>query len=509
MRGVFDPVTLAVLVPFATALACACAWRRARLQRALGVGGAVALLGVAVWLLVAVCAEGHLVTRFGNWPAPFGIVLVADFTSALMVLVTAIIAVATAIYSLEDIPLEREGYGYSIFLHFMLAGVCGAFLTGDIFNMFVWFEVMLISSFALMCLGGERAQMEGAVKYVTLNLVSSSLFLAACGILYAKVGTLNLADLAVRLGDLGEPDLLNATSMLFLVAFGLKAGVFPLFFWLPASYHTPPVAVSAVFAGLLTKVGVYSLIRMFTLVFPLNLGVAQPVLLAVAVATMVTGVLGAVVQYDFRRLLSFHIISQIGYMVLGLALFSPLALAGAIFYIFHHILVKSNLFFASGIARRLGGTFDLKKLGGLLAASPLLAVLFFIPAMSLGGIPPLSGFFAKFAVVKAALAGGTGMGAWAGVAAAAALAVGLLTLFSMTKIWAEAFWKKAPEPAQPSPHHQHLGWMVAPAVGMALATIVLGVAIEPFYSLMERAAEQLLNPAEYIAALQSASLALR
>ncbi|MCX7868504.1 MAG: proton-conducting transporter membrane subunit, partial [Terrimicrobiaceae bacterium] len=430
--------------------------------------------------------------------------MVADITSALMILVTGIIGLATAVYSLADIGREREAFGFPVFFHFMLAGVCGAFLTGDIFNMFVWFEVMLISSFALMCLGGERAQMEGAVKYVTLNLVSSSLFLTACGILYAKVGTLNLADLAVRLRELENPGLLNATAMLFLAAFGLKAGVFPLFFWLPASYHTPPVAVSAVFAGLLTKVGVYSLIRVFTLVFPAGTGPAHPVLLAVAVATMATGVLGAVVQYDFRRLLSFHIISQIGYMVLGLALFTPLALAGAVFYIFHHILVKSNLFLVSGLAQRMGGTFDLKKLGGLLAASPALAVLFFIPAMSLGGIPPLSGFFAKFAVVKAALAGDSGFGIWAGVAAAAALVVGLLTLFSMTKIWAEAFWKKAAaghEPRESALSAREKVLLGAPVAALALLTLAIGFAPQILFGLSERAAAQLLNPEAYIQAV--------
>lgn len=499
-----DPVTLSLLVPFVTAIACLLAWRSVRLQRVFGVAGMAVLLGVAVWLLGSVSAQGFVVVRYGSWPAPFGIVFVADLTSAIMVLVSALIGLAVAVYSLADIDAGREKYGYWGFLHFMMMGVCGAFLTGDIFNMFVWFEVMLISSFVLMTLGGERAQMEGAVKYVVLNLISSSLFLAACGILYAKLGTLNLADIAVRSRALEDPGLLTVTAMLFLVAFGLKAGVFPLFFWLPASYHTPPVAISAIFAGLLTKVGVYSLIRLFTLVFCEELAFTHGLLLVVAGLTMVTGVLGAVAQFDFRRLLSFHIISQIGYMVLGLALFTPLALAGTLFYIFHHIVVKSNLFLVSGIAQRYSGTFDLKKLGGLYAATPLLAILFFIPAMSLGGIPPLSGFFAKFALVKAALAGDTLFGGAAVVMAGVALAVGLLTLFSMTKIWAEAFWKVPDEAAKPQPGRVPLRDKVllfGPVAALATLTVCIGLAPQFFFDFATRAAEQLLQPELYIRAV--------
>lgn len=495
-----DPITLSILIPFTSALVCLAAWRAPALQRWISVFGMAALLANALWLVVLVWSQGILVVKVGSWPPPFGIALVADMLSALMVLVTAITGLAVSVYALADIDSGRERFGYHVFFQFMLLGVCGAFLTGDIFNMFVWFEVMLICSFVLMTLGGERPQMEGAVKYVTLNLISSSLFLAACGILYGKTGTLNLADLAVRAEETVGPGLLTVTAALFLVAFGLKAGIFPLFFWLPASYHTPPVAVSAIFAGLLTKVGVYALIRVFTLVFTDDLLFTHSLLLWLGGLTMLTGVLGAMVQYDFRRLLSFHIISQIGYMILGLALFTPLAIAGAVFYIFHHILVKSNLFLISGIAKKCGGSFDLRNLGGLLKASPLLAILFFIPAMSLGGIPPLSGFFAKFSVVKAALAGDTMFGAAALVLAAVALAVGLLTLFSMTKIWAEAFWKAPSIAVVPIPLKEKF-LMFAPVAFLAAATLAIGFAPGYFFAFAERAAAELLNPALYIEAV--------
>jgi multicomponent Na+:H+ antiporter subunit D len=498
-----NAVTMVILTPLVTAVLCLLFLRSLPLQRFFGVAGMVVLLGASLWLM-AVVGGGHIeVVRFGNWSAPFGIVLVADLLAAIMVLVSAIIGLAVAVYSLADVDARRERFGYYAFLHFMMFGVCGAFLTGDIFNMFVWFEVMLISSFVLMSLGGEKPQMEGAVKYVTLNLISSSFFLAACGILYGQTGTLNMADLAVTAREM-RPELLTMTAMLFLVAFGLKAAIFPLFFWLPASYHTPPVAVSAVFAGLLTKVGVYALMRVFTLIFTNDVLLTHGLLLGLAGFTMVTGVLGAMVQFDFRRLLSFHIVSQIGYMVLGLALFTPLAIAGTVFYLFHHIVVKANLFLVSGITRRYGGSFDLKKLGGFYAAAPLVALLFFIPAMSLGGIPPLSGFFAKFAIVKAGLAGDTMFGGWATVLAAVALAVGLLTLFSMTKIWAEVFWKPAPEGHAPHRGNVPRGerWLLlTPVAALAGLTLCIGFFPQFFFDFAARSAEQLLRPELYINAV--------
>jgi len=324
--------------------------------------------------------------------------------------------------------------------------VAGSFVTGDIFNLYVWFEVMLIASFALLTLG-ERAQMEGAIKYVTLNLFSSAIFLSAVGILYGLVGTLNMADIAQKLGQVEDTGMVNVVAVMFMVAFGIKASAFPLFF-LPASYHTPLVGVSALFAGLLTKVGVYALFRMFTLVFDHDVGYTHTILLWVAGLTMLSGVLGAAAQFEFRRILSFHIISQIGYMILGLALYTPLAIIGGVFYIMHHIIVKTTLFLVSGVTYRLTGTHELSELGGFFQDRPVLSVLFLIPAFSLAGMPPLSGFFAKLIVIRA------GIEAEAWVVTGVALLVGLLTLYSMVKIWAEVFWKARPEEAasqQPEP----------------------------------------------------------
>ncbi|KZY24970.1 NADH/ubiquinone/plastoquinone, partial [Alcanivorax sp. HI0035] len=407
----------------------------------------------------------------------------------------AVTGAATAFYSLGTISIAHRKAGYFPLMHLLLAGVNGAFLTGDIFNLYVWFEVMLVASFSLLILGGERAQMEGAVKYVTLNLVSSALFLSAIGLLYGLVGTLNMADIAVKLGEV-DTGMTTVIAMLFMVAFGIKAAAFPFFFWLPASYHTPQVAVSALFAGLLTKVGVYALFRVFTLIFGMDDPLIHQVLLWGAGLTMVTGVLGAAAQFEFRRILSFHIVSQIGYMMMGLALasVSVLALAGGIFYIIHHIIVKANLFFVSGLVYRLRGSYELKQLGGLYRDKPWLALLFLIPALSLAGMPPLSGFFGKFIVIR----GGVEAGAWALVAAA--LVVGLLTLYSMTKIWAEVFWKAAPEPAA-APASGSNTLLYATVAGLALITVAIGVAAQPVLVLAMATAEQLLDPTRYITAV--------
>jgi multicomponent Na+:H+ antiporter subunit D len=357
---------------------------------------------------------------------------------------------------------------------------------------------MLIASFVLVALGGEKSQLEGAVKYVTLNLIASSIFLAAAGVLYGTVGTLNIADLARQLSASDASAVPNIAAGMLFVAFGLKAAVFPLFFWLPASYHTPPAAISAVMAGLLTKVGVYALIRTFSLLFAHEFAYAQPVLLVIAAATMVTGVLGAAAQGEFRRILSFHIISQIGYMIMGLAIFTPLALAGTIFYLVHHIIVKTNLFLIAGIAHRIKGTYELRELGGLYRERLWLALLFLIPALSLAGLPPLSGFWAKLALIRA------GIEAEHYLLIATALVVSLLTLYSMTKIWSEAFWKAAPaneESPSTTPAAASPRWMVAPSFVLAAMTVILGLNAEPLFALANATAAQLLDPTQYINAV--------
>ncbi|MEO0391858.1 MAG: proton-conducting transporter membrane subunit, partial [Pseudomonadota bacterium] len=341
-------LALPIAIPFAAAVLAFLARSRPA-GRWISVAGSAASLVAALALLSVVLRDGVVAAQMGGWPAPFGITLVADLLSAAMVLITAIVSLAVAVYALGDIDERKEALGYHALFQVLIAGVTGAFVTGDLFNLYVWFEVMLIASFGLLVLGGRAEQIDGGVKYVALNLVSTIMFLTGVGLLYGMTGTLNMADLAGAV-DEADQGLLTVVAVLFMIAFGVKAAVFPLFFWLPASYHTPAFSVSAVFAGLLTKVGVYALIRMFTLVFDHDVAFTHEILLWVAALTMTTGVLGAAAQNDMRRILSFHIVSQIGYMVLGLALLTPLALVGAVFYLVHHIVVKANLFLIAGVA---------------------------------------------------------------------------------------------------------------------------------------------------------------
>jgi len=489
-----------ILIPLITAIVCMFAWTNLAWQRIASIVGALALLASAIGLLVIVRTEGIQSAQMGNWAAPFGITMVADLFSAIMVLLAAIVAVAVALYGYCSIDEARERFGYHPLYQVLLMGVCGAFLTGDIFNLYVWFEVMLMASFVLLALGGERAQVEGAIKYVTLNLISSALFLAAIGLLYGLAGTLNMADLGRKLAEVEDFRQETIIALLFMISFGIKSAAFPLFFWLPASYHSPPAAVSAVFAGLLTKVGVYALIRVFTLIFVHEIAFTHTLILIVAGLTMVTGVLGAAAQYEFRRILSFHIVSQIGYMLMGLGLFTEMALTGSVFYIMHHIIVKANLFLVSGVVRRIRGTYDLKMLGGLYRDSPLLSILFLIPALSLAGVPPLSGFFSKFLLIRG------GLEAESYGIVAVALVVSLLTVFSMMKIWNEAFWKKPPEEertGQKSTHHmadlsaeerRGVYGMLIPIVMLGSLTILIGVLAEPMFHLAQETVRQLLDP---------------
>lgn len=488
-------LAMPILLPLVTALVMVTFRERLAVQRGLALGASLLQFAVAVALLARVYAGGILTFQTGGWAAPFGITLVADLLSAVMVAAAALIGLTTSIYSLGSIDREREHFFFHPLMQLLLVGINGAFLTGDLFNLYVWFEVMLISSFVLLALGGSPRQLEGSVKYVTINLLSSAIFLSAVGILYGVVGTLNMADLSARLPLIPHRELISVVAVLLLVTFGVKAAIFPLFFWLPASYHTPPVAVSAIFAGLLTKVGVYAIMRVFTTVFTgPESEVIFRILLWIASLTMVVGVLGAAAQYDLRKLLSFHIVSQIGYMLFAIAIQSPLAIAGGLFYIVHNIVAKTSLFYISGIIREKSGTFQLKKIGGLYSTEPLLAALFLVSALALAGIPPLSGFWAKLMVIRA------GLESEHYFVTAAALVVSLLTLFSMTKIWNEAFWKDDPGVVSAT-EEAHGGGRTAmlylPVVMLCGVIIFFGLSFEPVYELSARAAGQLLDVEGY------------
>jgi multicomponent Na+:H+ antiporter subunit D len=489
-------LALPIILPLATAIALHVLPQRTRWLRVLAFIGALLLLVAGVSVLVRVLYGGIQVLHVGSWPAPFGITLVADLFSALMVVMTGIIGVAVTGSSFAGVDPRREGLGYHPLIHVLLMGVSGAFLTGDIFNLYVWFEVMLIGSFVLMSLHRTRAQLHAAFTYVGLNLLASAFFLTAIGLLYGQAGTLNFADLARAWPERRTPGLDAALSMLFLTSFGIKAGLFPLFFWLPASYHTPPAAVSALLAGLLTKVGVYAMIRVFTLLFPDPSASVYTAVMVMSAATMIVGLIGAVAQHDLRRVLSFNLVGHIGFTTVGLALATPAAIAGSILYVLHHMLVISALFLVSGLFLRQRRTTDMRALGGMYRAQPFVACLALVPVFSLAGIPPLSGFIAKLAVV------GSMIESRQYLLAAISLAVSLLTVLSMARVWEESFWKPAPaQPAHVAHQPRPRAAILAPVAFLVMLTIGLTLAADPAYRVAERAAHQLLDRDGYVRAV--------
>lgn len=490
-----------IIFPLLSGIILIFAWKHPGIQRGLNLFFA-SITVVAAFLLLLLVKDGEILSlTVGGWQSPYGISIVADIFSVLMVLISSVIYLSNSIYSLVAIDKNREKFFYYPLTQILMMGIYGSFLTGDLFNLYVWFEVMLISSFVLMALGGRQEQLEGALKYVVINLISSALFLAGVGLVYGTVGTLNMAELAKLVPMVEDIGLLNFISVMFLISFGIKSAIFPLFFWLPASYHTPPSPITSLLAGLLTKVGVYALFRTFTLIFTQDTEFTNTLLLVLAGFTMVTGVFGPLAQMDFRRILSFHIVSQVGYMVMGLALYTPLAIAGGVFYMVHHMIVKTNLFVISGVVKRIKGSYHLDEAGGVFKQFPFLSILFLISALSLAGIPPLSGFWGKLILTKA------GFEINQFYIIGVSLFVSLLTLFSMSKIWNYVFWKDDPKEDNEITREFMLKPVAerylhyTPIIILASVTVFVGLNAELIFDLSTKAAEQLTNPEIYIKAV--------
>lgn len=491
--GLSNLVCLPVLVPLATAIALVAIEGRPRLQRLVGLGSGLVVLGVIGELVRRTVFAGEiLVLRVGGWGPEVGITWVVDGLAAIMLALSALIGMATLLYAPGGLEPREVPHAYPL-LQLLLAGVNGCFVTGDFFNLFVFFEVMLVASFVLICLGGRPPQLARCIPYVLVNLVASALFLSAVGAIYGTAGTVNMALLSRRIAEGGQPAAFWAALALMLAAFAIKTGLVPLFFWLPDSYTEAPLPVAAMFAGLLTKVGVYALYRTVPLVAGSTPGPLHAVLLALAAATMLVGVLGALGRETIREILSFHIISQVGYMVFGLALSSTLAVAGGIFYVVHHIVVKSALFFAGGMAERVGGTGRLGSVRGLVGTHPWVAVGFFVPAMALAGMPPFSGFWGKLFLIAA----GFRSGAWASTTVA--IVVGLLTLASMLKIWSAAFWGEPGGQERPALGRDR--GMLSATLGLAAVSVAIGLAAPPLFACCERTAERLLEVRPYVEAV--------
>lgn len=453
--------------------------------------GMLALMTLA--LLGHVIQNGTATMTMGRWLPPFGISFTVDLLGAFFAATSALVALAAGIYGRSDVDDTGRRYGFYPFLLLIMAGILGAFMTGDIFNLYVWFEVLLISSFGLLVLGSERKQLDGAVKYAFLNLIATTLFLVATGYLYGLFGTLNMADIAVKASELRGTAPLMTLVTLYLLAFAMKAAAFPVNFWLPASYHTPRLVVSALFAGLLTKVGIYALLRILGMLFPVEREELSLIIAIVAALTMVLGVIGALAQNDIRRSLGFLVISGIGVMMAGLALGSTAGLSGAIFYAAHSMVVMTALYFAAGIAARIGGSFELSSAGGLYARNAFLAAMTLILFLSVAGLPPFSGLWPKIMLVKASL----DIGAW--WLAGSILVTGFLTTITVGRIWVLAYWRPAPDEdaANVVPVSLSAGVTIALA-GLVAITIAAGVWPEPVMALAQDAARGLIDPSAYV-----------
>ncbi|WEX78351.1 Na+/H+ antiporter subunit D [Sinorhizobium numidicum] len=466
------------------------------LRRPIGFHPVIAIAGLAGLVLIDglllehVATNGPVTMVMGRWLPPFGIAFTVDLTGALFALAGALVAFAAGVFSLADINDSGRRYGFYPFLMLLMAGVSGAFLTGDVFNLYVWFEVLLISSFGLLVLGSEREQIDGTVKYGFLNLVATTLFLTATGYLYAIFGTLNMADVARKAEALRDSAPLMTLTALYMLAFCMKAAAFPVNFWLPASYHTPRVVVSALFAGLLTKVGIYALIRVMVMLFPVEREELSFVLALAGAVTMIVGVLGALAQTDFRRILGYLIVSGIGSMLAGIAIGGPGGIGGAIFYALHSMLVMTGLYFASGIAMRLGASSSIATLAGLYRKHAGFAALTLMLCFAVSGLPPFSGFWPKVMLVKAAL----DIGAW--WLAAALLLVGFLTMIVTGRLFLFAYWREEDvatgETAPPSPA------TLAPLAALVLLTLGIGLYPEPLLSAIQSAAAGLAEPSAYL-----------
>jgi multicomponent Na+:H+ antiporter subunit D len=485
-------LVLPIIIPLLTAMLLIFFRRNVRLQQWLSVISLLLTIGISAYIVHRISRQGIIVLDVGGWQAPYGISLVGDMLSALLVLLATIICLMCTLFAFGSMDNDHKLHFVYPFILLLLCGVNGSFLTGDIFNLFVFFEVMLISSYMLLSLGGKKLQLRESIKYVIINVISSTLFVIAVAYLYSVTGTLNMAHLSERIATIGQDGLLTTISFLFLTVFGLKSGLF-LFFWLPGSYSAPPPAIAALFAALLTKVGIYAIIRTFTLIFYHQPEITHTVILIMAAATMILGALGAISHWEIKKILAYNVIVAVGFIMFGVGLATFDSLTGALFYLIHDMMAKALIFILGGAIISIFGSDKLRNFSGLLLFRPSLGWLFFIAALALAGVPPLSGFVGKVIIITGGITEGHLIMSIIGIITS------LLVLYSVMKIFIHSFWGET----LLSEGDQKATGTSALLPGSILVTLIIGMGLgaEWVLTYIEQAAEVMTNPSLYIDAV--------
>lgn len=483
---------LPILIPLLTGMVLILFKNHISLHRVVSIVSLLITAVFSVVLMRQIQVSGIQTLQLGGWEAPFGISLVGDMFAVLLVLTTTIVSICCILYAFQSIGNEREqNYFYPLVL-FLITGVNGSFLTGDLFNLYVFFEVFLVSSYVLITLGGEKNQLRESLKYIMINVLSSAFFLVGIAYLYSITGTLNLAHLSIRIADAGQDGLLTTISFLFLIVFSLKAGLF-LFYWLPGSYSAPPTAIAAIFAALLTKVGIYAIFRMFTLIFYHEQQVTHTFIGMLAAATMVLGIMGAVGYWDLKKILTYNVIISVGFILIGLVAFTLDGFMGSIYYLIHDMIIKALVFLIGGTIIQITGTSNLKEISGLIRTHPALGWMFFIAALSMVGIPPLSGFLGKFLITKGSF---TALVFWLG---GLGLLASLFILYSLMKIFMNGFWGETI--LSEDEEKGTTKGLILPIALLTVISVALGVGAESIHTYVTIAAESLLDPNLYISAV--------
>lgn len=441
------------------------------IQRVFSLAGVAALVGLSAWLVWQVSGGEVLYYRLSNWAAPFGIVLVGDRLSTMMVLLTSVLALFVLLYAIGS-GWDNRGRHFHALFQFQLMGIIGAFLTGDLFNLFVFFEVLLIASYGLMIHAGGNARLRAGVQYVLFNLIGSTLFLFALGSIYAETGTLNMADLANRVAMIGAEETvgIRIAAVLLLTVFAIKAALVPLHFWLPSSYAEAPAPVAALFA-IMTKVGAYAIIRVYTMIFPPELkatmGLHEVWLLPAALVSLAIGMIGVLAARKLDRLVAFSVIGSMGMVMVAISLFDPASIAAALYYIIHSTLAGAALFLIADLVRTGRGNLNLTPQPPMIGTH-MAAGMFFVGAIAMAGLPPLSGFLGKLLVLDASTGSDLVVWVWAIV-----LGASLVSVVGFARAGSIVFWKAhgmaAEEPVEDAQKPATLSYV---AVGGLFALLV-------------------------------------